>query len=254
MANKQIADLQLRSDADATINIPVQDASQAWRVTMAQIVTYLQSVLALTDANLAADSVTTVKILNANVTLAKIANIAAGRILGNNTGGAATALELTAAQINVMLGTKISGIGTWTPTIAGCGTPTGVVGIYKDVGNWRKCFVYFISGTPTAALASATLPGSGTLDTAGLPIPANTTAAAGFPVGRYGANGTSSAASWGYVVTAPGTATDKVYFGPNPNSSAASFVPGNGNTFFLSGMAVFMEFEVPISGLGGTTV
>jgi hypothetical protein len=42
MANKQINDLQLRSDFDATCNIPVDDASQTWRATGAQLLTFLQ--------------------------------------------------------------------------------------------------------------------------------------------------------------------------------------------------------------------
>jgi hypothetical protein len=46
MANKQINDLQLRSDADGTINIPCDDASQTWRVTGAQLKTYIQGAIA----------------------------------------------------------------------------------------------------------------------------------------------------------------------------------------------------------------
>lgn len=41
MATKKIGDLQLRSDADATCNFPVDDATQTWRVTLAQIRDFL---------------------------------------------------------------------------------------------------------------------------------------------------------------------------------------------------------------------
>ncbi len=41
MANKQINDLQLRSDFDGTCNVPVDDASQTWRATGAQILAYI---------------------------------------------------------------------------------------------------------------------------------------------------------------------------------------------------------------------
>lgn len=41
MANKRINDLQARSSADATINIAVDDASQSWRVTGAQMLAYI---------------------------------------------------------------------------------------------------------------------------------------------------------------------------------------------------------------------
>jgi len=49
MAQKKITDLQLRSDADATINIPVDDASQTWRVTGAQLKAFIVPFTTLGD-------------------------------------------------------------------------------------------------------------------------------------------------------------------------------------------------------------
>jgi hypothetical protein len=40
MANKKISDLQLRTDFDATCNVPVDDATQSYRVTGAQIAAF----------------------------------------------------------------------------------------------------------------------------------------------------------------------------------------------------------------------
>ena len=73
---------------------------------------------AITIAN---DAVTTDKILNSNVTLAKVANIADDRVLGNISGGAAAPSELTAANLVTLLGTNLinpaSGIDNDTNSI-----------------------------------------------------------------------------------------------------------------------------------------
>lgn len=47
MANKRINDLQARSDFDATCNVAVDDASQTWRATGAQILTFVQAAVSL---------------------------------------------------------------------------------------------------------------------------------------------------------------------------------------------------------------
>jgi hypothetical protein len=53
------------------------------------------------------DGIVTSKILNSNVTLPKIANIANDKVLGNVSGGAAAPAELTAAQLVTLLGTDL---------------------------------------------------------------------------------------------------------------------------------------------------
>lgn len=53
MAQKKITDLQLRSDFDATCNLPADDSTQTWRVTGAQMLSFVKSELNLLDAKTA---------------------------------------------------------------------------------------------------------------------------------------------------------------------------------------------------------
>jgi hypothetical protein len=64
---------------------------------------------------IASNAVTSVKIADSNVTLAKIANISTGTILGNNGVSAGAPIALTAAQVGSMLsGTTFNIVGTAT--------------------------------------------------------------------------------------------------------------------------------------------
>ncbi len=60
---------------------------------------------------IASNAVTSVKIADSNVTLAKIVNISTGTILGNNGAGAAAPLALTSAQVASMLSGQTMNIG-----------------------------------------------------------------------------------------------------------------------------------------------
>ena len=77
---------------------------------------------------------TTLTIDNSTVTLAKMANLAANSIIGNNTGGAAVPLALTGTQVTTMLDLFATG-----STVQGLvpGSNSGGAGVYLDgSGNW----------------------------------------------------------------------------------------------------------------------
>lgn len=117
------------------------------------------------------DGIVTSKILNSNVTLPKIANIANDKVLGNVSGSAAAPAELTAAQLVTLLGTDLinptsidnstesiefsNGLivkfGTFTTTVAGATTIT------FDEAFPNHCYGVIVVGNLTSALSMASL-------------------------------------------------------------------------------------------------
>ena len=90
--------------ADSTVRIlSKQSDGQYDSVTPSGDVTMSQA----GALSIGTDKVVTDKILNSNVTLAKIANIADDRVLGNISGGSAAPSELTAGNVITLLGTNL---------------------------------------------------------------------------------------------------------------------------------------------------
>lgn len=82
--------------------------------------------------SVATGGITTTMIADSNVTLAKIANIGASTILGNNTGSAAAPIALTTAQVQTMLGYIT---GNQTITVTGDASGSGTTSIALTLAN-----------------------------------------------------------------------------------------------------------------------
>lgn len=125
-------------------------------------------------AGIASDAVTTAKILDANVTLAKLANIADATLLGNNTGGSAAPVALTASQVKTLLALSFSDIsGSVTDaqvpnnitvdlaTLAtNVTTNANLTGPITSVGNATSIASQTGTGTTFAMSASPTFTGT----------------------------------------------------------------------------------------------
>ena len=109
------ADLAAIAGISGTSGLLRKTAADTWSLDTASYLTGNQSISLTGDVTgtgatsisttIANNAITTAKIANSNVTLGKIADIAAQRILGNNSASTSAApAELTVAQVQVMLG------------------------------------------------------------------------------------------------------------------------------------------------------
>lgn len=80
---------------------------------------------AVTSGKINGSAVTTAKINNDAVTYAKLQNVAPNSILGNNTGSAANAIELTAAQVRALISVAENANNYTHPNHSGQVTSTG---------------------------------------------------------------------------------------------------------------------------------
>lgn len=91
--------------------------------------------LSVDAAALAANAVTTIKVLDGNITLPKIATQADQTILGNVSGGAASPIALTATQTRTLLGQSITLTGNVTAGSTAETAATGNTSISTTIAN-----------------------------------------------------------------------------------------------------------------------
>lgn len=136
---------------------------------------------------------------------------------------------------------------SWTPTVTGFGSTSGISFRYWQVGSKIIGEGTFTAGTATAVLGLVTIPTAFTIDSTSLGL-ANTSGNAGPIIGKYACTGTSNS---GYLVAATGTSTSNIYFG-NFNGAAGTNIPTNASSIATAGLCS-LTFSIPVNELRGST-
>jgi microcystin-dependent protein len=269
MAQKKITDLQLRTSVTSDLNLPSDDGIQSYRITAQQLADFILANGSVTASKLGTGAVTTTKILDANVTLAKLATEVAYRLtpagsILNYSGTTApdgyllcdgsAVSRTTYAALFAAIGTTF-GVGdgsttfnvplrysevhdqAYTPTMTGFGTVASNFAQYSVRSGMIKVIGRFTSGTSTATEARIALPtGYVTKTFASMrQVGVFAMSAASASQGRVLAEGGSqSYVTLGFQsATQPGTTRQ------------------NGSSIINSGDALHYEFEVSVtSSLG----
>ena len=151
-----------------------------------------------------------------------------------------------------LLGAPVTDWVAYTPTIVGFGTPTKNF-FYRRVGDSIEVQGNFVSGTPSADVASVTLPAGTAIDSTKLPTTTNGTQLSAFS----NTNGASSGLGTNGVAAAAfydGSDTAKVYLTYQIHNSSNGYVKVNGNAFAASGTIFSVRFTVPIAGWGSNVL
>lgn len=136
----------------------------------------------------------------------------------------------------------------FTPTIsAGFGTPTSVSFFYARSGGDLLVKGYFVAGTTAASIGSLTIPTGLTIDTTKIAV-ANVTGNSGQRHGDYGGGTTGGS---GPIVSATGTATDRIYYGSLVGGGSTLVPLASVSGSLSSATTQSLDYRIPITNWEG---
>ena len=123
---------------------------------------------------IADNKVVTSKILDANVTYAKIQNVTSGKLLGRTTSGTGTVEEIATTGTGTAV-LSVSPTFTGTPTL-----PTGTIGVTQSPGNSSTAIA--TTAFVSAAIVSSTIPDATTIAKGKIQLAGDLTGTASEPI------------------------------------------------------------------------
>ena len=123
---------------------------------------------------IADNKVVTSKILDANVTYAKIQNVTSGKLLGRTTSGTGTVEEIPTTGTGTAV-LSVSPTFTGTPTL-----PTGTIGVTQSAGNSSTALA--TTAFVTDAITSSTIPDATTITKGKIQLAGDLTGTADLPI------------------------------------------------------------------------
>lgn len=193
------------------------------------------------DGSTLEQSGATIREKDGGTTNAKLAQMAANTIKGNNTGSTANAADLTAAQVAALLASYTTTPWVaYTPTFTGFGSVSAITMFSRRVGDTLQIKGTFTSGTPTATEARMTLGYNGT--------DSNVTSADSTKIATldYAGPMTVRASNTNQFEVYCEQSVGYVTFGFK--GTGAGYTKQNGNAEAINGNIFFLTAQVPISG------